>query len=415
MHVRFVTQPFENGFDLRDFLLEVLNDSSIIRLDIVVAWAKRSGLRLVDDAFRAFRARGGIIRMVIGISEGGATKQGIGLAMNLADAAYVFHIPTGRTFHPKVYAAYGPSTAAVLVGSHNLTAGGAVNNLEAGTLCRLDLKDPEDRDYLASVVDDYFEHLLDDSEVCIQLNSSTFSAICDNPAYRVGDEDVSRYPVGSDDSGQSQAGVDSDSLTDDAQILQETVFGRSKYTLRSAHSRRLPLVIKEATGERSTPSQETVATGGTTAGVTSLQAVSKRWFKKLSRADAQRPNAGTNPTGHLTLTQNRLPIDHTKYFRYVFFGDEDWHATSSSREEASVRVEVVVHGASLGMLGLIVDHNPSFEAGQGNRTTTLRWGDEMNEYFRHNNLVDDYATLEKYTDGTYKLTIDNSYSGPFVE
>ena len=168
MRVHFVAQPFaDNGFDLRDFLLRVLADKSINSLDIAVAWAKRSGLRIVEDAFRTFRARGGRIRMIVGISEGGATRQGLEMAVSLTDEAFIFHNP-GRTFHPKVYAAYGRTTAEVLVGSHNLTAGGSARNYEAGTLCELNLKDLEDKRYLESVVNGYFEYLLGDSEISHQ-------------------------------------------------------------------------------------------------------------------------------------------------------------------------------------------------------------------------------------------------------
>ncbi len=148
------------------------------------------------------------------------------------------------------------------------------------------------------------------------------------------------------------------------------------------------------------------------------RAVVKRWFKKMSRADAQRPNPGTNPTGHLTLTQNRFPIDHRTYFRSVFFGDQNWVAVSSAdsggREEAAIPMEVVIRGSNLGMHSLLVDHNPAYEAGQGNRTTLLHWGNDLNEYLRRNDVVGDHVTLEKLDDGSYRLIIDSAPTGPFV-
>jgi hypothetical protein len=118
MRVRFITQPFDDGFDLRDLLVSLLRDPSITHLDVVVAWAKRSGLRIVEEDIQAFRARGGHLRMIVGISAGGATRQGLEMALSLATEAYVFNDTSGRTFHPKIYAAYGSDAASVLVGRY---------------------------------------------------------------------------------------------------------------------------------------------------------------------------------------------------------------------------------------------------------------------------------------------------------
>lgn len=421
MRVRFIAQPFGDGSDLRDFLVMVLADQSITALDIAVAWAKRSGLRIVENDIRAFRGRGGRVRMVIGISEGGATKQGLELAMDLTDEVYIFHNP-GRTFHPKVYAAYGNGTAKVLVGSHNLTAGGAVRNFEAGTLCELSLESPDDKQYLESVVNLYFERLIDYSGVCVKLDTVAFEAIKANVAYRVGDEDAPRTSSIGGGIAASQGDMDNDSVTDDQQTSQEKIFSKSKHHLRSTSSNMI--ASKSNLGRRtgSTSNRAPFADPANFAGnpvpLTTGQVAVKRWYKKMSRADAQRPSAGTNPTGHLTLTKSRFPIDHTTYFRKVFFGDAKWIPISSARgnrrEEASIPIEVIIRGSTLGVQTLSIDYYPNYEADQGNRTTLLHWGDTLNLYLRQHDLVGDYATLEKLGSESYRLIIDSLPNEPFV-
>jgi hypothetical protein len=135
----------------------------------------------------------------------------------------------------------------------------------------------------------------------------------------------------------------------------------------------------------------------------------------MSAADAQRPaSPRTNPTGHLTLVRAGCPIDPSTYFREEFFGDAGWQRVGRDREQAHVVMDVTVDGRPLGRHRFVIDHNPYFESGQNNRTTTLRWGDDMNDYFRRNNLVRKYVTLEKYGDGSYRLTVSDTATGSFA-
>lgn len=66
------------------------------------------------------------------------------------------------------------------------------------------------------------------------------------------------------------------------------------------------------------------------------------------------------------------------------------------------------------MRQLVVVNDPSFEAGQGNRTTLLRWGPQLNAYLRANDHSRDYLTLELLSDGSYRLTISREEPGPFI-
>ena len=130
MELRFIHQPYANRPNLVDFI-DHAQDKQFDELLIATAWAKKSGLGRVYDAFSTFRAQGGRITLIVGVSEGGATKEGLELSINAADAAYVFHDPQ-RTFHPKVYFTKSATGArSLLVGSSNLTAGGLGWNFEA--------------------------------------------------------------------------------------------------------------------------------------------------------------------------------------------------------------------------------------------------------------------------------------------
>ena len=145
--IRFVAQPFGDGRDLRDFIHEVAEEPLLTRLDVVVAWAKRSGLSRLKRDLETIGTRGAETRIIVGIDEGGATRQGLELARALFGTVHVFHDRSGRTFHPKVYLARGDTSARLMVGSHNLTAGGVYFNYEAGLEAELEL--PDDAGLLA--------------------------------------------------------------------------------------------------------------------------------------------------------------------------------------------------------------------------------------------------------------------------
>src|SRR5437764_9688506 len=87
--VHFLAQPFADGSDLRDFLAAAAGDDNLANLDAVVAWAKRSGLSRLREELEVIRSRPGQTRLIVGIDEGGATRQGLVLARELFDSVHV--------------------------------------------------------------------------------------------------------------------------------------------------------------------------------------------------------------------------------------------------------------------------------------------------------------------------------------
>lgn len=399
MLVNFITQPYADGFDLQAFLTRGLRDSRYQRLDAAVAWAKRSGLRLISSELSQFQARGGAVRFVVGISEGGATAQGLQLVSQLATDAYIFHVP-GRTFHSKVYSFSGEDAAMILVGSHNLTRGGLRANFEAGTLVQLDLTIEADGRFLADV-QGYVDRLISDTNVCRRLEAATLAAVIRDPRYRIANEDSRR------------ASSDSALGTNDR---SGRLFGRSRHPLRSptAPTQRPASTHSGTGGVAPQPGAPPAPAQPTGVFPPPAVAVVHRWFKDVPASDAQRLPGNSSPSGHLTLTQAGHPIDHATYFRQTFFGTARWRRVSANRERATIQVDVRILGRSFGRLALEVDHNPAFGAGQGNRRTTLRWG-PLNGDLRHRvDIRGQCVTIEARADSTFGLTVTSVPTGPFI-
>ena len=115
-------------------------DNDFDRCRIVVAFAKRGGVRRLLPHIEPFRAKGRSVSVVVGVDMRGTSTEALQLLLASVDHAYVTYDPDQRcTFHPKMFLFDGPKRALAFVGSHNMTAGGLELNYEAGVAVDLDL------------------------------------------------------------------------------------------------------------------------------------------------------------------------------------------------------------------------------------------------------------------------------------
>src|ERR1044071_3532296 len=148
----YVNQP-DGPLRLGDHLLAHLADPQWTECRAAVAFVKRSGVRHVSDALRAFSERATVV-IVAGVDRGGTSAEGL---TDLLDAIsergelYVFHNLNPSTFHPKVYYFRNETLAHILIGSGNLTEGGLFTNYEASAVLSLDLTKDGDADFARDV------------------------------------------------------------------------------------------------------------------------------------------------------------------------------------------------------------------------------------------------------------------------
>jgi PLD-like domain len=397
-----VVQPFDDGTDLRDFFHAVASGTDFMTLRIVVAWAKRSGMRRAAGDLGAVRDRGGKVLAIVGVSEGGATEQGLNALLNQTDESHVFH-DAGRTFHPKVYLAEADDRALLLVGSNNLTAGGLAWNYEAGLWCELDLGVEAERRVRDDVVA-YFERLKADAAVCLPLDTTTLASMVADTGLIIQNEDsVRRAEKPEPDAPED---TDSNEPLDDEPVPH--VFGKSSLPKRKAPAV-VPLTPRKA------PARKVVPPVGAVFGSPAEREIVKRWFKQMNRSDAQqRPNPNTNPTGVLRLSQEDFAIDHTRYFHEVFFAGSEWTPTArdASIDELWLPMQTVVDGEYLGDVNIRISYGAKRIADQGNVSTVLHWGD-LALRMRENNYQGMYVTLERAVGSTFDLTISGAPTGDF--
>jgi hypothetical protein len=168
VHTVFIGQPYRRWPSGQSYVATALRDPRVTRLQIVSAWVRATGLKLLMPQLDAFRARGGRSEMIVGIDLKGTSWQGLALAREKLDSVHVVHDPGGGTFHPKVYLASGPRIAYALIGSNNQTPGGLVFNYEAALGCVFDPSQAELADDIAA----YVAQLRSDRAICRRLTAT---------------------------------------------------------------------------------------------------------------------------------------------------------------------------------------------------------------------------------------------------
>lgn len=134
--MELMNQPFTGQLGNR--LIELLDSSDYHTLNIVVAFAKNSGVLRIKDAFERFREQGGIVNVYVGVDMGGTSYEALTALLLHTNSLNVVHSENGQTFHPKIYQFLGEDKGLIVVGSHNLTAGGLWTNFESSVFIPLD-------------------------------------------------------------------------------------------------------------------------------------------------------------------------------------------------------------------------------------------------------------------------------------
>ena len=405
----------------------MLDDEGLSAITIAVAWVRFRGLLRLKRNVEAFRDRGGSLRVVVGIDEGGATRPGLLGVLGMADEAYVFKDSRGGTFHPKVYLGEGEQKAELLVGSTNLTPGGLFVNVEASTFTVFELP-AEDKHPALRDARVFIAGLIDDGEACTRLTQATVEDLCANKSYRIALNERSRSRTHARSRGADPADIDetADGAGDDetGPLFSPSRRRRTRIPpLTQADRDELaalelddPQEPGQAPASRppkgglppSAPAPPVPSRPFTSPGAPSVTDV---WTKKMNHSDAQQVSKEKSKiTGLVRLTKAGHDINHLTWFRRTFFRDPVvWKPTvdrgKKPIELADVQFDVRIEGADYGTFVLKVDYGPHRESKQGNVPTLIHWGRELGAMLRAHDHSGQMLTLERLEDGSYRLTI----------
>ena len=154
--MELMNQPFSG--QLGDRLIELLDSADYHTLNVAVAFAKNSGVLRVKDAFSHFRERGGSVNVYVGVDLGGTSYEALTNLRLHTDSLNVVHSERGQTFHSKIYQFSGEKSGLLVVGSHNLTAGGLWTNFESSVHIPIDGEKAAEAK-MSKEMGDYFQEL----------------------------------------------------------------------------------------------------------------------------------------------------------------------------------------------------------------------------------------------------------------
>ena len=146
--IDFVLQAVTDRFHAEE-LRKLLSKAGCKRVLVSVAFARQDG---VDALAASLKPVANTATFFVGIRNGVTSVQGLKRLLEIG--VHLFAVDTAsRTtiFHPKLFLTEGEATAALIIGSANLTFPGLHNNIEAGAIFDLDLSEPGDKALLANI------------------------------------------------------------------------------------------------------------------------------------------------------------------------------------------------------------------------------------------------------------------------
>lgn len=307
----------------------------------------------------------GSITVLAGVRNGITSIQGMKALLGLG--VRVFAVDTGKAtllFHPKIYAASGPTEARMLVGSANLTAGGLQNNFEASLLVRLDLEDNEDRalfEGMTGVLSSLpAKHTQNVTEV---TSEGQLDAMLEQG--RLWDESAPAPPLLTSAATIAKAAGDFVPVMKVLGKGQAAGKPKTKPVKKLAHP---PIVVGPVPGAAPVPASYVEV-----------------WrLDDLTRRDLNVPGLGwklganTHATGSINLDKGALPdeVDFQTYFRDEVFAALPWQISANGVETAPAHFRLIVKGIDRGDFVLTVRHSTSAKASrdQGNALSRLSWG-----------------------------------------
>lgn len=183
--VRFLGQPDKDVGAIGDAVRDAMGWPDARTAWLAVAWAKRSGLTILEPAIKHLRSRRKAVRALIGVDQHGATEEALLLTVSLFTEARIYHdTDRYRTFHPKLYVVEGASRARAVVGSGNLTEGGLSTNYETAFQVDLDLTSEGDVAIL-NQMRDWFDLRWSNPDASRELNASTIARLVADPTITV--------------------------------------------------------------------------------------------------------------------------------------------------------------------------------------------------------------------------------------
>ena len=365
MDLSFIAQGFGDSADSIGVVLnESFENESYTRFISLVAFARSSGIRSLNESIQESKGNIDEFSVVVGIDQNGTSKEALEDLLELDIGVSVFHTRSPSIYHPKIYVFDGAEKGRVIIGSSNMTNSGLFQNIESSILVDFEKPDEEGERMITEICDYYDTLLSGESPNVHELSSDLINTLHETGL------------ICGEIESRNNSGSSSEDESDTADEISDWF---------------PPINVTRPPAEHSNPglsNSEIREVEERDTGLGSLL-----WKKPNLPASDVQDVESSNPTWQLRFSQagwevDGEVIDQATYFRYDAFSGSNWEEieTNPIVESAQVIFRINLNDEYEGYHQLEVIHKPVWEAEQRNVTTMLRWG-ELNRKIRELDLT----------------------------
>ena len=353
-----------------NILISALNSEKFNKFYAFSAFASKAGINGLKSTIQSAVSNGMAVNIIVGIDQKGTSKAALKAIGSLNVNSFIFYQRSPSIYHPKMYLFEGQDESQLIVGSSNLTSQGLFRNIETSVLINLDNGVQSDIDFIKDLKNTY--------STLFSFSDPNLQKITNNLINDL----VKAGIVPTEKQRKANHSKSKSSIVQSAKSLISSLFPSRSLS-------NIPLAFQ---GKKKRKKSQTASTSSQTPTIFAAKETNVignlAWSRASLPASSVEASPGGNPTGGLRLVQAKFSvagsiIDQTTYFRKTVFKNYTW-VPSGSSEIAVVNFDLKILGKARGTFSLDVRHKPSGEAGQGNYTTLISWGDAGDEIKKTN-------------------------------
>ncbi|HWK02778.1 MAG TPA: phospholipase D family protein [Puia sp.] len=183
MELTFIGQGLDptSNSTAGNLIIDTLADEQYNSFNAFVAFVSIGGLNNILVQLSAFQARGGNIRLYIGVDLNGTSKEALEKLIELEIETYIVFSPNNIIYHPKIYTFEGDIFSRAIVGSSNLTERGLFQSVESSVCVTFHNEDDEmGIEFLKAIYEHYNQIISNEHPSCQLLTNEILEILVAN-------------------------------------------------------------------------------------------------------------------------------------------------------------------------------------------------------------------------------------------
>jgi HKD family nuclease len=182
MNIKFIGQGLDPASDLTagNLIIDSLIDEEFNTFNAFVAFVSTGGINNIIDQLTSFKARGGTIRLYIGVDLNGTSKEALEKLIELEIESYIVFSPNNIIYHPKIYAFEGNTLSRAIIGSSNLTVRGFFQSIEASVCIDCKNEDEKGSNFIADIYEHFNSIINLEHQSCQRLTPEILTLLVEN-------------------------------------------------------------------------------------------------------------------------------------------------------------------------------------------------------------------------------------------